>query len=159
MHEIDTNIKRTERGARSRKNPQIFSDEYVTSVNGKRKTPNIEFEDRSDVISSTSQNRFIRKRENKTEQKKNDWTYQEVSDLTKHFMSFEWDNREVQRYNLCQNLTANIFWHLVSNQFFPLNTFDIAQNFEEYFDEEIRQKYLNHDIKEKEFLSLYNVIR
>lgn len=42
MQEIDTNMKRTDRGARSRKNPQIFSDEYVTSMNGKRKPPNFE---------------------------------------------------------------------------------------------------------------------
>lgn len=67
MQEIDTNMKRTDRGARSRKNPQIFSDEYVTSMNGKRKPPNFEWDDKSDLISSTSQKGIARKRENKLE--------------------------------------------------------------------------------------------
>lgn len=72
-------------------------------------------------------------------------------------MSFEWDNREIQRYNLGQNLTPSIFWHYVSNQFFPLNTYNLAQNYEELFDEEIREKLLDREIDQKECLSLYNV--
>lgn len=56
-------------------------------------------------------------------------------------MSFEWNNREIQRYNLGQSFTPAIFWHYVSNQYFPLNTYDLAQNFEEHFDENIRAKF------------------
>lgn len=77
--------------------------------------------------------------------------------MTKHFMSFEWNDREVQRYNLFQNLSPVIYWHFISNQFFPLKTFDLAQNFEEHFEEQIRQKMLNREIPEQEYLSLYNI--
>ena len=72
-------------------------------------------------------------------------------------MSFEWNDREVQRYNLFQNLSPVIYWHFISNQFFPLKTFDLAQNFEEHFEEQIRQKMLNREIPEQEYLSLYNI--
>jgi len=72
-------------------------------------------------------------------------------------MSFEWDNREVQRYNLIQSFTPAIFWHYVSNQFFPLKTYDYAQNYEEHFDEEIRTKLCNRDITQKDMMSLYNL--
>ena len=36
-------------------------------MNGKRKIANLEVEDKSDVVSSTSQNKLGRKRENKSE--------------------------------------------------------------------------------------------
>ena len=86
-----------------------------------------------------------------------EWTYDEVDQLTKHFLSFEWDNKEIQRYSLGRELTAGIYWHLVSNQFFPLNSYNLMQNFEEHFDENIRQQLLDREIPEKELLSLYNI--
>ena len=93
----------------------------------------------------------------KRDTKKKEWTYDEVWDLTNQFMSFEWDNKDVQRYNLSQKLTSSIFWHYVSNQYFPLKTFDYAQNMHEHFDNEIREKLWNKEISQKEMLSLYNI--
>jgi hypothetical protein len=72
-------------------------------------------------------------------------------------MSFEWDNREVQRYNLIQSFTPAIFWHYVSNQYFPLNFFETAQNFEEHFDDNIRAKLCQREISNKDLMSLYNL--
>ena len=72
-------------------------------------------------------------------------------------MTFEWDNRDVQRYNLFQHLTPTIYWHYVSNQYFPLNFYETAQNFEEYFEDEVRDKLCNKEITLKDMMSLYNL--
>lgn len=72
-------------------------------------------------------------------------------------MTFEWDNRDVQRYSLIQSFTPAIFWHYVSNQYFPLKFYDTAQNFEEHFDDEIRAKLCLKDIPKGDMLSLYNL--
>lgn len=134
------------RSARNKKNPNIFRDEYVTSMSGKRKTA----AQTKEEIEVKSVNKFQLP-------KKTEWTYDEVNELTKHFMSFEWNNREIQRYNLYQNLSPSIFWHYVSNQYFPLKTYIYAQNFDEYFEEEVREKFLDREIDQKEILSLYNI--
>ena len=88
---------------------------------------------------------------------KKEWTYSEVTELTKEFMSFEWDNREVQRFNLIQSFTPAIFWHYVSNQFFPLNTYELAQDYGKHFEEKIRTKLCNKEIAQKDLMSLYNL--
>lgn len=93
----------------------------------------------------------------KRDSKKKEWTYEEVNELTKQFMSFEWDNKDVQRYNLPQKLTSSIFWHYVSNQYFPLKTFDFAKDLCKHFDAEIREKLWNKELPQREMLSLYNI--
>ena len=60
-------------------------------------------------------------------------------------------------YNLSQKLTSSIFWHYVSNQYFPLKTFDFAQDLWKHFDAEIREKLWNKEIPQREMLSLYNI--
>jgi hypothetical protein len=117
-------------------------------VSNKRKGP-VQDQDKKSVDNSST----TKKKTNRNKE----LTYEEVDEVTKEFMSFEWDNREVQRYNLFQNMTPTIYWHFVSNQFFPLKTFDLAQNFEEHFQENIRSKFINHELTEKEFMSLYNL--
>ena len=54
-------------------------------------------------------------------------------------------------------MTSNIYWHIISSQFFPLNTFNLAQDFETFYNEEISKKFLNKEIVEEEFLSLENL--
>ena len=56
-----------------------------------------------------------------------------------------------------QNFTPAIFWHYVSLQYFPLNFYTIAENFEEHFDDEIRGKLCLKDIPKSDMLSLYNL--
>lgn len=136
------------RTRKNHKNPNIFGDEYVTNMTNKRKVPNQDQDKKSVDDSSTTKKKMSRNKE---------LTYEEVNEVTKEFMSFEWDNREVQRYNLFQNMTPAIYWHFVSNQFFPLKTYDLAQNFEEHFEENIRSKLIHRKLPENEFMSLYNL--
>jgi len=63
----------------------------------------------------------------------------------------------VQRYQLGQSLTSNLFWHIVSSQYFPLNTYNLVQNFEKFYEEEVENKLLKRKMKEKEFMSLFNL--
>lgn len=170
--EVEVDEERSIRTARNKKNPRVFGDEYVTSDHHKRRTPTQKDMEESSVNDSASlQKKYGRKREIKAEvgnvlysnigkvwikESRMDLWWN-INKITKEWLTFEWDRREVQRYQLGQSLTSNLFWHIVSSQYFPLNTYNLAQNFEKFYEEEVENKLLKRKIKEKEFMSLFNL--